>query len=557
MDVRPACLTKDAPMAETTEFNHDQLGHILADHLVEVPQFQRSYSWERINVQEYLSDLQRARDKKAAYFMGTLVFARPTDGSDRRMIVDGQQRLATTAVLMVAIRDRLTLLGRSDLAENTTKRFLRRYSLKDEGEVDSLILSPKDQDSYDQVLNGSVSALPPTDKIRACYEECVAHLATIAANPSEYKRLVDLIAQLESDVQVLVAVASDLPEAYVIFETLNDRGADLTTADLLKNYLFSQAKKSEFSYVQHGWNALETNLGKPEELVKFVRFEYMSRHGSITTRKLYRALQDDLQEKPGAKSYVQQLKAAQAVYSALREPDSDFWKDSKVDVRDALLAYRRFGFEASYPVLLAAFREWDKQKAARLLVKMAKWSVRAQFMGRLGTGTAEDSFATAASAIASGKAKNQTEVRKRLSRLIPTDGEFRLAFTSAGKLTTSRAKYVLAMLEKAADSKAGRPERPLDWASPAVTIEHVLPVSSSKTEDDAITVNEIGNLALLEKKLNHQLGSAKFNKKRDAYRKSEFSLTQALADEVDWGAERIKDRTASLAELACVAWPGS
>lgn len=46
--------------------------------------------------------------------------------------------------------------------------------------------------------------------------------------------------QLENGVQVLIAVASSLPEAYVIFETLNDRGADLTTADLLKNYLFSE-----------------------------------------------------------------------------------------------------------------------------------------------------------------------------------------------------------------------------------------------------------------------------------------------------------------------------
>lgn len=95
--------------------------------------------------------------------------------------------------------------------------------------------------------------------------------------------------QLENRVQVLIAVASSLPEAYVIFETLNDRGADLTTADLLKNYLFSETKRSEFSYVQHGWNAIETNRGgKPDVMVKFVRHQFMSREGRVTTRKLYR-----------------------------------------------------------------------------------------------------------------------------------------------------------------------------------------------------------------------------------------------------------------------------
>lgn len=544
-------------MAESTEFDHDQLGHILADHLVEVPSFQRAYSWEQINVQEYLSDLERARSKKSPYFMGTLVFAKTDDESGRRKIVDGQQRLATTAVLFVAIRDRLYALGKDDLAENTTKKYLRRFSIREEGEVDSLILSPGDQDAYDAIVAGKIADVSVTNRIRVCYDECCVHLEKVAPTAKQYKRLVDVIDQLDKDVQVLVAVASNLPEAYVIFETLNDRGADLTTADLLKNYLFSEAKKSEFAYVQHGWNAIETNLGnKPDVMVKFVRHEYMSRHGRVTTRKLYRSLQDDLQANPGAKLYVQRLKQAQEAYLAFRDPDNPYWKDVNVDVRDALVAYRRFGFESSYPVLLAAFREWERTKAARLLVKLAKWSVRAQFVGRLGTGTAEESFAAAAAAISDGSAKNQTDVRKILSKLIPTDTEFKIAFVSSGRLTLNRAKYVLAMLEKASDAKFGRPERALDWTSTAVTIEHVLPQSAGGTDDALqVKIDEIGNLALLEKRLNHQLGSKLFDDKRDSYRASDFNLTKQLAESDTWTTTGITDRTAAFADLACHAWP--
>lgn len=546
-------------MAESTEFDHDQLGHILADHLVKVPSFQRAYSWEQINVQEYLSDLERARSNKSPYFMGTLVFAKTDDESGRRNIVDGQQRLATTAVLFAAIRDRLYELGKDDLAENTTKKYLRRFSIREEGDVDSLILSPGDQDAYDAIMARKVGDVPTTNRIRVCYEECCKHLKKVAPDVKQYKRLVDVIDQLDKDVQVLVAVASNLPEAYVIFETLNDRGADLTTADLLKNYLFSQAKKSEFTYVQHGWNAIESNLGnKPDVMVKFVRHEYMSRHGRVTTRKLYRSLQDDLQENPGAKLYVQRLKRAQKEYIALRDPDNSYWKDVKTDVRDALVAYRRFGFESSYPVLLAALREWDQTKAARLLVKLAKWSVRAQFVGRLGTGTAEESFASAAAAISSGDAKNQTDVRKILSKLIPTDTEFKIAFVSSGRLTLNRAKYVLAMLEKASDAKLGRPERALDWTSTAVTIEHVLPQSSSGMDDALqVKIDEIGNLALLEKRLNHQLGSKPFEDKRESYQASDFSLTKQLADSEAWTTTNITERTAAFADLACLAWPAT
>lgn len=546
-------------MAESTEFNHDQLGHILADHLVEVPEFQRAYSWEPINVQEYLSDLERARSKKSAYFMGTIVFAKSENDTGRRKIVDGQQRLATTAILLVAIRDRLGELGKADLAENTTKKYLRRFSIREEGEVDSLVLSPNDQDAYDAILAGRCESILATNKIRLCYEECTSHLKALAPDNSHYRKLVDVIDQLENGVQVLIAVASSLPEAYVIFETLNDRGADLTTADLLKNYLFSEAKRSEFSYVQHGWNAIETNLGgKPEVMVKFVRHEFMSREGRVTTRKLYRAIQDDLQKNPGAKAYVQRMKQAQEIYLALRDADHGYWADARVDVRDAIMAYRRFGFESSYPVLLAAFRTWDKPKAARLLVKLAKWSVRAQFVGRLGAGTAEEAFAAAAEAVSSAEATNQTEVKAILRRLIPTDSEFRIAFVSSGKLSINRAKYILAMLEKAADARAQRPERALDWTSSGVTVEHVLSQSSARGDDNLqVKIDEIGNLALLEKRLNHQLGSRAFAQKRSIYAQSDFALTRQLGAAQTWSATEVSDRTADLADLACLAWPST
>lgn len=100
-------------------------------------------------------------------------------------------------------------------------------------------MSPGDQDAYDAIIAGKIADVSVTNRIRVCYEECCGHLEKVAPTAKQYKRLVDVIDQLDKDVQVLVAVASNLPEAYVIFETLNDRGADLTTADLLKNYLFS------------------------------------------------------------------------------------------------------------------------------------------------------------------------------------------------------------------------------------------------------------------------------------------------------------------------------
>lgn len=542
-------------MAETTQFDHDQLGHLLADHLLEVPRFQRSYAWDKGNVDEYLADLTAARDKDVNYFMGTLVFANPGSSSERRTIVDGQQRLATTAVLFIAIRDILSEYKKKQQAQQTETRYLRGYVLSAEKDVERLVLSPKDNESYDALLDGEAETLPDDDPLKVCYDTCVEYLRDIAPTARQYKKLMTISEQLERRVQVLVAVATDLPEAYVIFETLNDRGADLTTADLLKNYLFSQAGTTAFRYVETKWIELETSFEKPDDLVKFIRYEYISRNGSVSVRKLYRAIQEELTGAAAAKKYLQRLVKAQNVYVALRDPGNSFWAGVESDVQDALLAYRRYGFESSLPLLLAAFVNWKKPAACKLLVKTAKWSVRAQFAGRIGARLSEEAFGDAAQAVSSKSAKTQTDVRTHLAKLIPNDTEFRAAFVASGPVTVARAKYLLAMLEKANRSVKGQPAVPFDWSSTSVTIEHVMAQSLGKDDDSlAAVVNLLGNLALLEKKINHGLGDKDFPDKKSAYATSAFSLTSELADLGDWSMPDIDRRLDDLAKLACTAW---
>ncbi|HZL06524.1 MAG TPA: HNH endonuclease family protein, partial [Coriobacteriia bacterium] len=337
---------------------------------------------------------------------------------------------------------------------------------------------------------------------------------------------------------------------------LNDRGADLTTADLLKNFLFSQAGP-HVRYIEENWIALEASFDKPDDLVRFIRYEYASRHGAVSTRKLYRAIQEDLATSgSSAKKYVERLSKAKQVYLALRDPDSAYWQDVEVEVRDALLAYRRFQFESSLPVLLAAFLSWKKRDAAHLLVKMAKWSVRALFAGNIGARLSEDVFGEAAVAISAGEARNQPAVRQKLARLIPTDAAFKAQFIAYGSVPTARAKYLLAMLERAQSHKQSKTAQPFDWASQGVNIEHVLSQAAAKTSDQAAAlVDTIGNLALLEKRLNRDLADKPFEAKRAIYAESAFALTQAVGGLEAWDESAITTRTKQLAELACVAWP--
>ncbi len=127
-------------MADATQFDHDRLSHLLADRLLRVPQFQRSYSWDETNVDEFLTDLKTARKKDAPYFMGTVVFANSQEDGQRQQIVDGQQRLATTAILLVAVRDLLADYKKAAQSKHIDELYLRGYDLESEDMVERLIL---------------------------------------------------------------------------------------------------------------------------------------------------------------------------------------------------------------------------------------------------------------------------------------------------------------------------------------------------------------------------------------------------------------------------------
>ena len=168
---------------------------------------------------------------------------------------------------------------------------------------------------------------------------------------------------------------------------------------------------------------------------------------------------------------------------------------------------------------------------------------------------AEETFGSAAKAISSGESSNQRDVRKSLDKLLPPDIEFKQWITGYGSVSVSRAKYLLAMLERSHRQRAGMSLDGLpDWSSKSVTIEHIL-AKSKKDDEAASLIDQLGNLTLLEKALNKNLDDRPFDEKRALYANSTFELTKSLASRDSWSSESISQRVTDLAELACIAWP--
>lgn len=550
-------------MADPTQFNHDRLGHLISDRLLRIPRFQRRYSWQDNHVSEFWTDIQRARATGNSYFMGTVVLARDAGDPKRELIIDGQQRITTTAILFLAIRDRLEELGKDKLSQSVESTYLSNYVLTEEASVARLILSPDDHVVFTALLEQRAN--PFRSLVTQCYSKLKAYVDGLAPLAEEYKKLIDLVKYLEENVQVLLAVATNTAEAYVIFETLNDRGADLTTADLLKNFLFSEAGDSGIAHAESVWTRITGHFEKPDDIVKFLRFEYMSRRGPVTNRALYKAIQSDLGRGPTAvRRYMERLERALNRYVALREPDDASWSAQAVEVKDSLLAFRRFGFESSMPLLLSAFDRWKHADATRFVDVVASWSVRAWIAGKIGGGESEAAFCDAAVAVASGEASNAASIRPMMTDLVPGDEQFRQQFIEYGTITTTRAKYLLARLERQRilDSQNQADAMP-DWSSKAVSVEHIFPKSLKRSkfvddEDFGVFLGmkeKLQNLTLLERTLNNGLEDRPFEQKSSTYRESAFVLTREVGELSEWTFERASTRGRTLAELAVRAWP--
>lgn len=553
------------------EFQEIGLGGILRAYRLKVPPNQREYAWTEKEVTTLFTDLAKAISNERAqdYFLGTIVTI--PRAHDSLEVADGQQRLATTAILLAEIRSYLK--PTEDLiAESIERDFLTDIDREKRQRVAKLTLNLDDNEFFCKMLEADSDIHTPSlgnssshRRLKDAFALAKKQVGKIVAG-FDKKDHGDILNRwikfLEHGAQVILLKVPTVANAYKMFETLNDRGLRTSQADLVKNYLFGQAE-DRLAEVQQKWARMKSSLESLEEddiTVTFLRQAMIAIRGHLRESEVYEKVQERVKGPQSAAQFLTQLENMAATYVAIFNPEHERWNSYPDTIRRAIQALNMLNIKGLRPLMLAVAAQFQPKEAGESFRMFISWSVRFIITANTSRGSIDEALGEVANLVFTGDIANSSGIRKKVSATIPLDEEFRKAFEAATVSKAQFARYYLRSLEMAAKGEA------TPWFIPnddkqVINLEHILPQAPQQNwpqfdeEETKIYARRIGNLALLLAKTNSDLQSSDFKTKKAIYKDSPYELTRMIAQNKTWTKEEIASRQKALADLALKAWP--
>ena len=535
-----------------------------------IPDYQREYSWEADELSDFWDDLVSTKNdpERANHFFGQIVVH---NDQERKYIIDGQQRTTTAVIFLRALqlfyKDIVKETENLDADERNadiTSQFIGRYNTK--GNKLHLILNALDADYFRNNIQLGTPNRKSKEKKKShermrkafVYFSDKIQEAIDALHTSDVEEVVECLDEFfdtfTTRFNVLYMEATKLEEAFVIFETLNARGRDLETSDLLKNYIFSQSKDVESS--QKKWNSMINALDKLDP-TKYIRHFWNSRHEFTRDKAIYRTISKEICTPKLSRDLLNDLEKYAPVYHAMSFPDDDAVFQNERLIK-SLKALKIFKAKAFYPVVLAmkqSDKEYSEADIAEVVGMIEVYMFRNFTICGKVANQSERFFVATARKIYNGELEEISEICECIRREIVSDEEFSSVFSvwTASKSEKEIVRYILTKIHQHLDTTL---EINLD--SSDVHIEHIMPVVATQWDVDEETHEaylwRLGNLMLLSGPINSSISNKPFEVKKERYRESKIEPNKTVAEFSRWGAEEISERQKALCEAALEIW---
>lgn len=534
------------------------------DYLFTIPNYQRPYSWEEEHCTQLLDDLHSFAfrseefDDLPPYFLGSAVIIKRPNVRNAQ-IVDGQQRLTTLTILLSCLRYAIDEKENKDTISDFI--YQKGNKLKGTSATFRLKTRVRDQEFFNKVIqeeNGLPNYFDKPDELLSENDAQIQMVSNAKALLEEFNRKkysqedLELLATYIIQKCVIVIVAStDEEMAFRIFNVLNDRGKDLTIADILKSEILEKISEKEQNSYTEKWEDCETKLGIDS-------FKDFFSH----LRAIYA-------KKKAEKSVLIEIRE----YVKPTETPKEFIDNILIPFTNAYLKILRLNFESTqYAEII------NKQFANLKRVAHNDWIPSAIFFLAKHPNAPEKvhDFLLQLEKVTLGMEAMKTSLNERLERyakinqrietktgLFATDSELMLnsqdreyiiSTLSTSDLYGKRlVKPILAKIEEQINDSS------IDVNFGALSIEHILPQTPTETywtsrfviDERLKLTNCLGNLSLITVRKNSQARNYDFKTKVNVYfkadgRSSNLAMVNKLLDYEEWNPDTIRHRTTEL-----------
>ncbi len=535
-----------------------------AQEAYKVPFYQRPYAWQEEQWQDLIDDV-KGLTANQDLFLGSIVLVpeehRP--GVNYYEVVDGQQRLATLLIWFSAIRDSENEKDNTSFADHINKTFL--FSRELDGKMEKLIpkLALIDQDN-----NTFIRILKHEDNTQEnLITECYSFFKKNACDSTLLDTLLD-------KVHIIHINAKSHFNAFRLFETLNDRGLELSALDLIKNFILMRlkslnAQEETIDQTIQNWNEMYQKIGSNEH-VKFLRRYTMSRYqGKIAETKLYETTKAKVQDFTVDQTvdFVKDINSKASIYKKIIERG---FSSPEINLALSHLAMVQVG--PSYTLLMKLFSLFEdgkiqKKQIIEIMRLIETFHIRWGICGKA-TAALDQIYNDLSNDIKPDDiVQSISLVRERFTKELKTGADnitFETSFkTKPFKSSELRTKYILWQLSA-----------PTGETIPDLNIietEHIMPQKLSnewyhylfqrtgKNEEEIRlmweeNLNRIGNLTIMKGEWNIRDSNKLFEVKKNDYSNSEFATTSDLTSLDAWDFGKIEERSNMLAKKALERW---
>ena len=543
-----------------------------------IPIYQRNYSWTEDQCRQLWTDLLRAGRLKevTAHFIGSIVYVERGLSNvvqqEALLVIDGQQRLTTSTLLIAALARHFESKGVGELLETFSAKKLRNYYLlnpDEEGERHfKLLLSETDKETLLAILQSSPMPAESSTRINDNY---ALFQQLIAQHENELEAICQGLAKLVI-VDVSLDRSQDNPQ--LIFESMNSTGLELSQADLIRNFiLMGLEPKLQTELYKSYWRPMEKGFGQAAYAVHFdafMRHYLTAKTGEIpNVREVYTAFKTYARSLKGdTRDLVADIHAYATYYCAIA-----LGSESESSLKQAFHDLRELKVEVSYPFLLDAYNDYkhDRLTADELvqIVRLVESYVFRRAICAIPTNSLNKTFAGLSRTLKKDRYLESVKAAFLLMpsyRRFPNDEEFQRDIKRRDLYNFRSRSYWLRRLEN-----HGKKER-VDVEN--YTIEHILPQNESLSKEwqaelgpewqhlQQTWLHTLGNLTLTG--YNSEYRDFPFAYKRDqvidkegnpiGFAHSPLKLNLGLGKVTTWNEDAIKARADRLALEAAKVW---